>query len=221
MDLSALRVIVIDEVDFFFKDERNKKEIESLTSRTFNKLKQKIQWVLFSATYPEEVIDEINKFVTEASSIKLQKEKLSLDHIQQFVIQCPHKGKAEFLVEIYKLLTGTQSFIFVNTRDFVLTLKNILKRSQCNATVMFGEMSPEERDEMMEKFREGEVHVFITTNMMARGIDVPACEFVINYDVPTMQNGKHREGDPETYLHRIGRTGRFGSKGIALTLLDR
>ena len=153
MDLSALRVIVIDEVDFFFKDSRNKKEIEDLTRGTFNKLKQKIQWVLFSATYPEEVIDEINKFVTEASSIKLQKEKLSLDHIQQFVIQCPPKGKAEFLVEIYKVLIGTQSFIFVNTRDFVLTLKNILKKSQFNATVMFGDMMPEERDEMMEKFR--------------------------------------------------------------------
>ena len=65
------------------------------------------------------------------------------------------------------------------------------------------------------------MHVFITTNMMARGIDVPACEFVINYDVPAMEVGTHREGDPETYLHRISRTGRFGSKGIALTLLDR
>ena len=65
------------------------------------------------------------------------------------------------------------------------------------------------------------MHVLITSNMLARGIDVPECELVINYDVPTMQNGKHREGDPETYLHRISRTGRFGTKGIALTLLDR
>lgn len=87
---------------------------------------------------------------------------------------------------------------------------------------MFGEMGPEERDEMMEKFRNGEVNVFITTNMMARGIDVPAVEFVINYDVPVMHFGRgSTSGDPETYLHRIGRTGRFGSKGIALTLLDR
>ena len=116
-------------------------------------MKQKIQWLLFCCTYPEEVIEAVNQFVTEATCVTIPKEKLSLDHIQQFVIQCPPKGKAEFLVEIYKLLTGTQSFIFVNTRDFVLTLKNILKKSQCNATVMFGDMMPEERDEMMEKFR--------------------------------------------------------------------
>ena len=77
---------------------------------------------------------------------------------------------------------------------------------------MLGEMSHEERDEMMEKFRTGEVKVFITTNIMARGIDVPACEFVVNFDVPT---------DPETHLQRISRTGRFGTKGIAITLIDR
>ena len=86
---------------------------------------------------------------------------------------------------------------------------------------MYGEMNPEERDEMMEKFREGEVNVFITTNMMARGIDVPGCEIVINYDVPTMRENNRIKGDAKTYLHRIGRTGRFGTKGIALTLLER
>ena len=86
---------------------------------------------------------------------------------------------------------------------------------------MLGEMSHEERDEMMEKFRTGEVKVFITTNIMARGIDVPACEFVVNFDVPTGRNGDKTEGDPETYLQRISRTGRFGTKGIAITLIDR
>lgn len=98
---------------------------------------------------------------------------------------CPHKGKADFLAEIYDYLTGTQSFIFVNTRDFVVPLQKILKKKGLNPTVMFGEMTAEERDEMMEKFRNRDVNVFITTNMMARGIDVPSCEFVVNYDVPT------------------------------------
>ena len=87
---------------------------------------------------------------------------------------------------------------------------------------MFGEMSAEERDEMMGKFRRGEVNVFITTNLLARGIDVPEVEIVINYDVPVEHGFKGaRKGDPETYLHRIGRAGRFGAKGIAITLLER
>lgn len=98
---------------------------------------------------------------------------------------CPSKGKADYLAEIFDLVTGTQSFIFVNTRNFVMTLKKILNKKECQATVMFGDMSPEERDEMMAKFRNEEVNVFITTNMLARGVDVPQCEFVVNYDVPT------------------------------------
>ncbi len=81
IDLSGLRVIVIDEVDFFFQDDRNKQQIEELNNKVFGKLKQKIQWVLFSATFPDQVIVEINKFVSEASSIQLKKEKLQLDHI--------------------------------------------------------------------------------------------------------------------------------------------
>ena len=74
---------------------------------------------------------------------------------------------------------------------------------------MFGDMSPEERDEMMSKFRKSEVRVFITTNMLARGIDVPEVEVVINYDVPVFRIGNERHGDPETYLRRIGKVGSF------------
>ena len=88
---------------------------------------------------------------------------------------------------------------------------------------MFGKMDPDERDEIMERFRKGEAKTIITTNMLARGIDVPDVELVINFDVPTVV-GSNRTvlgGDPESYLHRIGRAGRFGTPGIALTLLDR
>jgi ATP-dependent RNA helicase UAP56/SUB2 len=82
-------------------------------------------------------------------------------------------------------------------------------------------MQNEERDKMMAKFRKGEVRTFITTDLFARGIDVPEVEFVINYDVPVLRNRNgSRSGDAETYLHRIGRAGRFGTKGIAITLLD-
>ena len=119
-------------------------------------------------------------------------------------------------------MPATQSIIFVNTRDFVVTLKEILREKGYKATIMFGEMSPEERDEMMAKFRNGEVNVIITTNMLARGIDVPEVEIIINYDVPVLHNANRtKTGDAETYLHRIGRAGRFGVKGIAITLLDR
>ncbi len=87
---------------------------------------------------------------------------------------------------------------------------------------MFGDMSNEEREQVMAKFRKCEVNVIITTNMLARGIDVPEIEIVINFDVPTLTlANKVSSGDPESYIHRIGRTGRFGSKGIAVTIYDR
>ena len=87
---------------------------------------------------------------------------------------------------------------------------------------MHGGLEIDKRVEMMAKFKNGEVRTFITTDLLARGIDVPEVEFVINYDVPVLRNRNgQRSGDAETYLHRIGRAGRFGTKGIAITLLDR
>ncbi len=82
-------------------------------------------------------------------------------------------------------------------------------------------MSPEERDETMLKFRKQEINVLITTNMIARGVDVPETELVINFDVPSYKVNKKTEADPATYLHRIGRAGRFGRPGVALTIWDR
>ena len=86
---------------------------------------------------------------------------------------------------------------------------------------MFSNMTDEERDETIKKFRDQKINVLITTNMLARGIDVLETQLVINYDVPATFDGKNRSSDPETYLHRIGRTGRFGVNGVALTIYDR
>ena len=106
----------------------------------------------------------------------------------------------------------------------------MMRRENLKSTIIFSEMSHEERDEMIEKFRTGEVKirffvsVVITTNMLARGIDVPEIQIVINFDVPTQRvgrGGNERVGDSENYLHRIGRTGRFGTQGIAITIYDR
>ena len=113
--------------------------------------------------------------------------------------------------------------IFVNTRHYTDRLHQMMRKEGLKSTIIFGEMSYEERDEMIAKFRTGEVSVIITTNMLARGIDVPETQIVINFDVPTQRTGRGNErvGDAENYLHRIGRAGRFGVQGIALTIYDR
>lgn len=100
----------------------------------------------------------------------------------------------------------------------------MMRREGFKSRIIFGDMAPEERDEMIAKFRSGEISVIITTNLLARGIDVPEIQIVINFDVPTQivdPASRKRAGDVENYLHRIGRTGRFGTQGIAISLYDR
>lgn len=97
----------------------------------------------------------------------------------------------------------------------------MMHKANLKSTIIFGDMEPAERDEMIEKFRTGEVSVVITTNMLARGIDVPEVQIVINFDVPTQGGREGRHGDYESYMHRIGRTGRFGVQGIAVSIYDR
>ena len=123
--------------------------------------------------------------------------------------------------EIFGVCEMTQTIIFVNTKKFAETLHNMMRKENVKSTIIFGDMDWAERDEMIAKFKSGEVSVIITTNMLARGIDVPEVQIVLNFDVPTMGPRDSRIGDPEAYLHRIGRTGRFGTQGLAVTIYDR
>jgi ATP-dependent RNA helicase DDX19/DBP5 len=116
----------------------------------------------------------------------------------------------------------TQTIIFVNSKMYAEVLFEQLRKASLQVVIIFGKMDNDERDEMIEKFRTGKISVIITTNMLARGIDVPEVQIVINFDVPLMKDAKGEiVGDSENYLHRIGRTGRFGTKGLAITLYDR
>lgn len=112
--------------------------------------------------------------------------------------------------------------IFVNTLKFAEIIHNNLRRDNYKSTIIFSKMDKYERDEYIEKFRKGEVQIVITTDLLARGFDMPEIELVINFDVPKIKD--HMTGifqpEPETYLHRIGRSGRFGRQGMAVTLFD-
>ena len=123
--------------------------------------------------------------------------------------------------EIFNLCEMTQTVVFVNTKKFAEILHTLMRKENYKSTIIFGDMDWTERDEMIAKFKSGEVHVIITTNMLARGIDVPEVQIVLNFDVPTMGPRDKRVGDPENYMHRIGRTGRFGTQGLAITIYDR
>lgn len=126
-------------------------------------------------------------------------------------------GKLEFLSDIYSLLTIGQSIVFVETKRNADMVHRTLSEGGFTCSVLHGGLQGEERDATMLAFRNGESNVLITTNVLARGVDVDNVCLVLNYDIPV-----DREGQPdfETYLHRIGRTGRFGRKGTAINLID-
>jgi ATP-dependent RNA helicase DDX19/DBP5 len=126
-------------------------------------------------------------------------------------------GKLEFLTDIYSLLTIGQSIVFVGTRRDADSVHASLTANGYSCSVLHGQVDNAERDMTMEAFRSGESNVLITTNVLARGVDVDNVCLVVNYDVPLDGDGNP---DYETYLHRIGRTGRFGRKGTAISLVS-
>lgn len=126
-------------------------------------------------------------------------------------------GKLAFLADIYSLLTIGQSVVFVGTKREADMVHQTLTNSGYSCSLLHGSVENADRDATMEAFRNGESNVLITTNLLARGVDVDNVCLVVNYDVPVDKNG---DPDFETYLHRIGRTGRFGRKGTAISLIS-
>jgi len=141
-----------------------------------------------------------------------------LDVIKQLWIdtQLYEGGKLAFLADIYSLLTIGQSIVFVGTKREADAVNHTLNEAGYSCSVLHGQVENVERDATMEAFRTEKSKVLITTNVLARGVDVDNVTLVVNYDVPVDKNG---DPDFETYLHRIGRTGRFGRKGTAINLI--
>lgn len=125
-------------------------------------------------------------------------------------------SKLEFLADIYSLLTIGQSIVFVGRKDEADLVYETLTASGYTCSILHSSVDAHQRDATMEQFRNGQSNVLITTNVLARGVDVDNVCLVVNYDVPLDKDG---HAAYETYLHRIGRTGRFGRKGTAITLI--
>ena len=149
-----------------------------------------MQHIFFSATYSDDVKAQIAMFSSQAQQINLKKEQLHLDHIKQYEFKCEQGKKPDFLKAVFNVCEMTQTVVFMNTKSYAERLNGMMRRENFKSTIIFGDMSPEERDEMIGKFRTGEVSVIITTNMLARGVDVPEIQIVINFDVPVQRTGR-------------------------------
>jgi len=201
-----IKMLVLDEAD-----EMLSRGFKEQIYDVYRYLPPATQVVLVSATLPHEVLEMTTKFMNEPVKILVKRDEITLEGIKQFFVAVEkEEWKFETLCDLYDTLTITQAVIFCNTRKKVDWLTDKMRAANFTVVAMHGDMPQSERDEIMEKFRSGDSRVLITTDIWARGIDVSQVSLVINYDLPNNR---------ELYIHRIGRSGRFGRKGVAINFV--
>lgn len=204
--LDAVKLFVLDEAD-----EMLSRGFKDQIYDVFKFLPEKVQVALFSATMPLDVLEVTQRFMREPIRILVKRDELTLEGIKQFYIAIEREEwKLDTLCDLYETLTITQAIIYCNTRRKVDWLTQKMQEKDFTVSAMHGDMDQKERDIIMREFRSGSSRVLITTDLLARGIDVQQVSLVINYDLPTNR---------ENYIHRIGRSGRFGRKGVAINFL--
>lgn len=214
-DTSQLKLLIIDEADNML----DQQGLGDQSMRVRQMLPPTIQILLFSATFPEHVMRYAESFAPNANQIKLRQQELTVEGISQMYMDCPtEEDKYQILVKLYGLMTIGSSVIFVKTRESANIIQQRMEADGHRVTALHGAKDGAERDTLLDDFRTGKSKVLITTNVLARGIDVSTVSMVINYDIP-MKGPGDREPDAETYLHRIGRTGRFGRVGVSISFV--
>lgn len=204
--MSHLKVLVLDEADEML-NRGFKEQIYDI----YRFLPVACQVVLMSATLPASVLEMTQKFMSDPIKILVKRDELTLEGIRQFFISVEkEEWKFDTLCDLYDTLTITQAVIFCNTRQKVDWLAEKMRENQFTVSAMHGDMDQEARDKVMDEFRSGTSRVLIATDLWGRGIDVQQVSLVICYDLPTNR---------ELYIHRIGRSGRFGRKGVAINFV--
>lgn len=201
-----IKMLVLDE-----SDELLNKGFKDQIYDIYRYLPPATQVVILSATLPHDVLEMTTKFMTDPIRILVKRDELTLEGIKQFFVAVEKEDwKFDTLCDLYDTLTITQAVIFCNTKRKVDWLTEKMREANFTVSSMHGDMPQKERDAIMGEFRGGSSRVLITTDVWARGIDVQQVSLVINYDLPSNR---------ENYIHRIGRSGRFGRKGVAINFV--
>lgn len=209
INLSNLKLLVLDEADEMLS-QGFKSQIKSI----FEFMEENVQVAIYSATYTPDIIELTKQFMKNPVKILIKKENLTLDGIQQYYVDC---GKAHdkllVIQDIYKNIPKiSQSIIFCNSRKRADWLKTEMEKNGFVISLIHGQLEQEERNDILKSFKKGSTRVLVTTDLLARGIDVHQLSLVINYELPKKK---------ENYIHRIGRSGRYGKKGVAINLITK
>lgn len=201
-----IKMLVIDEAD-----EMLGRGFKEQLYDIYRYLPPATQVVLISATMPHDVLEMTTKFMNDPVRILVKRDELTLEGIKQFFVAVEkEEWKFDTLCDLYDILTITQAVIFCNTKLKVDWLTTKMREANFTVSSMHGDMLQQEREAIMTDFRHGKSRVLIATDVWGRGLDVQQVSLVINYDLPNSR---------ELYIHRIGRSGRFGRKGVAINFV--
>jgi ATP-dependent RNA helicase DeaD len=213
MDLMERRILKFDHVKVAVLDEADemlnmgfRDDIEHI----FKTLPDERQIVFFSATMPKDILALTRKYQKDPVTVAIEHKELTVSNIDQCYLDVPERNKIEVLSRLLDVYDPSLSLVFCNTKRKVNDVVSELQARGYFADGLHGDLKQNERDAVMEKFRKGIVDILVATDVAARGIDVDKVEAVFNFDVPL---------DEESYVHRIGRTGRAGKSGRAFTFV--
>jgi len=203
-----LKMFILDEAD-----EMLSRGFQDQIYEIFQYVPKTSQVCLFSATMPCDALEITEKFMDNPIKILVTNENLTLEGIKQFYIGIDKEiWKLDTLIDIYGKLTINQSIIYCNTKRTADWLIEHLTEKNFAVKCIHSNMKSDERKEVMKEFRKGDLRVIIATDIISRGIDVQGVSIVINYDIPKFK---------DVYIHRIGRSGRYGRKGIAINFVTK
>lgn len=205
--LDHMKYVILDEADQMLED-LFEEQVKAILN---NKFPPTTRLALFSATMPQNVLEIAENYLNNPVRILLPQDEVTLDGIKQYYVHLEREDwKFPVLLDLYQQITVNQALIYVNKRQKAEWLAKQLASQGFTLEYIHGDMEVVERKKRMEDFRSGTVRVLISTDLLARGIDVQQVSLVINYEMPLQR---------ENYVHRIGRSGRYGKKGVAINLV--
>lgn len=204
LKLNHLKMIVLDEADEMLSM-GFREDIETILQDTPDDR----QTILFSATMPPAILALTKEYQKNPQLVEIDRKQVTVENIEQYFYDVPMGRKMDALNLILRYYNPSLAMIFCNTKSMVDEIATFLTKQGFNVEGLHGDMKQSQRTKVMESFKYGKTSILVATDVAARGIDVNDIDYVINYDIP--QNAEY-------YVHRIGRTGRAGKSGAAITL---